>query len=174
MAILDARLVPLIETLTATGADWLAFEIIDGLRLGRVKEETLDTLQNTRETLRAAKRQKRHSEQRAILPPPAMPILGDEQIEWAAEYVTNRMVDVTIMLQAALDQLEAVLAGAHIADGEPPAHGRKAEITLVLHGREGEISVRRSEVAKAIALVPRLEESLRSWAATARRGGTVE
>src|ERR1700688_4088418 len=120
MAILDARLVPLIETLTATGADWLAFEIIDGLRLGRVKEETLDTLQNTRETLRAAKRQKRHLEQRAILPPPAMPILGDEQIEWAAEYVTNRMVDVTIMLQAALDQLEAVLAGAHIADGEPP------------------------------------------------------
>ena len=39
MAILDPRLLPLLETLAASGADWLAFEIVDGVRRGREPEE---------------------------------------------------------------------------------------------------------------------------------------
>ena len=42
MAILEARLLPLIETLAEAGADWLAFEVVDGIRAGRVAEEHLE------------------------------------------------------------------------------------------------------------------------------------
>jgi hypothetical protein len=70
----------------------------------------LQALRITRETVRSAERPKRLLGQGTILPPAVVPILGDDQIEWAAEYVAKRMADVTVMLQATLEQLDAILA----------------------------------------------------------------
>jgi hypothetical protein len=39
MARLDARLLPLLETLSASGADWLAIELVEGIGFGRIAEE---------------------------------------------------------------------------------------------------------------------------------------
>ena len=42
MAVIDRRLLTLIETLMAVGADWLAFEIFEGVQADGVSEETDD------------------------------------------------------------------------------------------------------------------------------------
>ena len=54
MATIDPRLLPLIETLVAVDADWLALEILDGLRLGIVAEEIPEHLLATQLAVREA------------------------------------------------------------------------------------------------------------------------
>lgn len=76
MATIDPRLLPLIETLVAVDADWLALEILDGLRLGIVAEEIPEHLLATQLAVREARRQERLSEERAVPPPVAKPIVG--------------------------------------------------------------------------------------------------
>lgn len=56
MAVLDPRLMPLIEMLTTVAADWLAFELIDGNRRGREVEETANAL-----TIARASAPRRHN-----------------------------------------------------------------------------------------------------------------
>jgi hypothetical protein len=53
MAILDRRLIPFIEMLADLGLDWLAFELIDGIRRGREPEESAKALMVARERVRA-------------------------------------------------------------------------------------------------------------------------
>jgi hypothetical protein len=174
MATLDTRLLPLIETLAVADADWLAFEILDGLALGKVAEETRDDLQNTRSAVRSAKRQTRRSEERASPPPAAVPIVGDEQINWAADYVDKRLSDAVLMLQATLDQLEGIISGAPTLDGSPSGSAAREGVTLVLQTHDEGLSVRRREAADARATLPKLREALLAWVASTRNGGLRE
>lgn len=80
MAVLDPRLIPLIETLAAADLDRLAFEIIEGLRRGVESEEPAETL----EMARADAREKR--------PPPERVAARDpHHVTWAVDdrYVTE-------------------------------------------------------------------------------------
>jgi hypothetical protein len=179
MAILDARLLPLIEALTTANADWLAFEIVDELRLGQVPEETREDLQRTRNAVRSVKRSTRRSEERAWLPLPELPsapvpILGDEQIDWAANYVAKRMSDAVLMLETTLDQLEQVVSGTPTVDRDPSGTAAKPEITLVLQTHDQGLSVSRDDAAHAAAALPKLHEALLAWVASTRRGGVSE
>lgn len=49
MVTLDRRLIPFLEMLTEEGLDWLAFELIDGVRRGREPEEAPEALADARE-----------------------------------------------------------------------------------------------------------------------------
>lgn len=171
MAIIDTRLLPLIETLVVADADWLAFEILDGLRQGRVAEETREDLQSTRLAVRSAKRQTRRSEERASPPPTAKPIVGDEQIDWAATYVVDRLSDAVSMLQATLDQLDRIVSAASALDGTPFTSISRKEIGVVLQAEDEGPSVRGTEVADATAAIPKLREALSTWVASTRNGG---
>jgi hypothetical protein len=138
MAMIDPRLLPLIETLIAVDADWLAFEILDGIQLGRVVEETREDLQSTRLAVRTAKHQKRRSEERAEPPPAATPLVGDEQIDWAANYVAARLSDAVSMLGATLDQLNQIVSSAEESPAATSDQTSKREVDLVLREeREG-------------------------------------
>jgi hypothetical protein len=53
MAKIDPRLLPLIEALSASGADWLAFEILDGIRTGRRAEDSEEELRDARRAVSA-------------------------------------------------------------------------------------------------------------------------
>jgi hypothetical protein len=83
MATIDGRLLPLIEALGAVDADWLAFEILEGLQRGRVAEETHDDLLLTQQKVREASRTKSTERQRPhrASPATAQPIIGDDQID---------------------------------------------------------------------------------------------
>ena len=52
MAILDPRLIPFIEMLADLGLDWLAFELIEGVRRGEEPVETEDALALVRQRIR--------------------------------------------------------------------------------------------------------------------------
>jgi hypothetical protein len=169
MAILDSRLIPLTETLAAADADWLAFELLDGLRQGRVLEETHDELRKTQIAVRSARRPTRSSEEPSSPPPAAEPIVGDDQIEWAAAYVSSRLSDAVSMLQTTLDQLDEIVSGAPTLDQPFEAAPSQEGVTLVLQVGDEVPRVRRVDAADARAALPKLQEALRAWVASTRK-----
>ena len=54
MAILDPRLLPFIEVLAELGMDWLAFELVDGVRRGKEPVEDEAALRRARDRTRRA------------------------------------------------------------------------------------------------------------------------
>lgn len=170
MATIDRRLTPLLDALTDADADWLAFEIIDGLRHGKVAQETQEDLLNAR-TLARRERPTRHSEERTSPAPAPVPISGDEQIDWATTYVATRISDVLSTLRAGLDQLDAILYPDMSVEDRPSAlkHG---ETTLVLKGdHEEQTVIRRGDAAEANIAVYDLEGALLAWAESTRTTG---
>jgi hypothetical protein len=103
MAIIEPRLLPLIETLAQAGADWLAFEVLDGIRTSGMPEEHLETLAMIHGAVRSAKLENFRGEKRGTTVPGSVPqagtIVGNDQIRWAAEYVHKRLEDALLMLQ---------------------------------------------------------------------------
>jgi hypothetical protein len=171
MATIDPRLLPLIETLIATDADWLAFEILDGIRLGRVPEETREDLESTRITVRTTKHQARRSEERAVPTPVGMTIAGDEQIDWAATYVVDRLSDAVSMLRATFDQLNQIVTLAAHPDAivSDRISARKVDLSLQVEA-EGP-SLRSSQVDDARTAIPKLREAISAWVDSTRSGG---
>jgi hypothetical protein len=175
MAILEPKLLPLIETLAEVGADWLAFEVIDGIRAGKLAEEHLENLAAIQDAVRSAKLENfRGGEKRvnAVPPsvPPQVPIIGDEQIRWAAEYIHKRLSDALSMLQSSLDQLQRIVSTPEPRDGVSPDIVAGNEITLILQGDEQKFSVRKAEITNAIAALENLRKALSSWEASTREG----
>lgn len=170
MATIDKRLLPLIEALTATEADWIAFEMLEELRAGRVPEETSEDLHNVQLLVRSRKSEKRWSEEPASPPPPPEPRTGVEQIDWATDYVSKWVSDVLVMLDATLNQLDTILfAGLPNETRERmlalPANG----ITLVLQAdQEEHSSVHRENAATARSILPNLRGTLAAWADSVR------
>jgi hypothetical protein len=170
MAILEPRVLPLIETLAEVGADWLAFEVVDGIRAGKVAEEHLENLAAIQDAVRPAKLENFRTEKRvSAVPPsvsPAVPIIGDDQIRWAAEYVHKRLSDALSMLQASLDQLQSIVSTPAPGDRVSPDIVASNEITLIVLGDEEKFSVRKAETADAIASLEKLRKALSSWEAS--------
>ncbi len=171
MATIDRRLLPLIESLATVDADWLAFEILEGLRNGRVAQETREELQTTQHLVRSARRASRRSEQPSSPPPSAEPIIGDEQITWAASYVSERMSDLLSMLEATIAQLDAILFTPSLPEGRGEAT-LGDEVVLVLQtGQNEQLGIHRNDSARAKALFPKLQQALREWVDSTRTQG---
>lgn len=166
MATIDHRLLPLIDVLAATEADWIAFEMIEELRVGRVPEETAEDLQNVQLLVRSRRSEKRWSEEPATPSPGAEPITGVEQIHWAANYVTKRVSDVVAMLDATFKQLDTILFADVLLEprdriSAPLTNG----ITLVVQAdHEEQASVDRENAAIAQTMLPTLRGALVNWA----------
>ena len=171
MATIDPRLLPLIETLIAVDTDWLALEILDGLRLGIVAEEIREHLVSTQLAVREAKRQERQSEGRAVPPPVAKPILGDEQIDWAAKYVVDRLSDAVSMLRASLNQLNQIARSTGERHAPPSDLVLEKGFDLALQTEDRGPILTSSGVGDALSAIPMLREALLSWANSMKDGG---
>lgn len=176
MPIIDERLLPLIETLAATDADWIALEMIEQLRVGRVAEETEEDLRTVQGLVRSKGHAERRLEQATSPPAPAEPITGIEQIDWAVGYIDKRVSDVLEMLDATFNQLDKILFTS------APAEARKQmpdlqtnAITLVLQDdRERHANVHRDQVAIGKTMLPELRDALLKWADSVRTLGDAE
>lgn len=105
MSVLDPRLLPLLGTLADTGMDWLAFEIVEMVRRGHEPLEAEGILKAAREKARSQV----DSELATLdIPVVAEPILGDEQIDWAADYVAARLDGVLADLDEGYASLNAI------------------------------------------------------------------
>jgi hypothetical protein len=109
MSVLDPRLLPLLGTLANTGMDWLAFEIVEMVRRGHEPLEAEGILKAAREKARS------HVDSELVtldIPVVAEPILGDEQIDWAADYVAARLDGALADLDEGYAFLNAIAEGS--------------------------------------------------------------
>ena len=159
MAILDPRLLSLIDVLAQVGLDWLAFELVEGVQRGEEPVEDRSALRRARDR---AKRTSDASEQTERFASPsavATPLLGDDQLLWAARYVEQRLLAALDQMAQSLDALDEIVSGVDT----PPAVARTATTRLVLRGADRVDTVGRLEVDSARTQLPALREALDSW-----------
>lgn len=163
MAVLDPRLLPLLETLADAGADWLAFEIMDGVSRGREPLESEERLREAREKVRAQQLSDRLSADISALPEP---ILGDDQIVWAVTYVTVRLDGALADLNEGCAMIEAIAEnlGDTFENDDPPfstvSPGEPAKVVLI--GQEGH-PVDRGSIVVAREGLAFLRDALSRW-----------
>ena len=156
MARLDTRLLPLLEALAASGADWLAFELVGGIQMGVVREESSDALNRARAITRGLIPQIPAPGGSAETPP--VDLVGDEQIDWAIAYVNTRLDDVLVMLQASLEGLDEILQRGR--RGQP---GLRTDVALVMQDDEALLEVDRPRIPEALQDMGVLRSTLRNW-----------
>ncbi|MER9606466.1 hypothetical protein [Mesorhizobium sp. M0243] len=177
MAILDPRLLELIETLVAARLDWLAFELMEGVQVGRPPEESEEALAAVRESIRGNAQPKARGEPQAIAVE-TKPIPPEDQVEWAAAYVEERLGDALEQLQASIDTLDFVVketterrdkAGA-VAQ---PTDASEPRAVAVLLDLDGERKSGRDDVVVASESFPTLRTALAEWTAKSRGQATT-
>jgi hypothetical protein len=160
MALLDPRILPLIETFAASGMDWLAFELVESIRFGRQQEETEEALAQAREQA-SNPRQIDSSARDYSGEAEAKAILGNDQLIWAAEYVERRFIDVIGALDAAFEHLDTIAqVGADASGGQSAG-----SIHLVLSQDEQSFEVAKSDTAVAWEGLQALRIALKEWLA---------
>lgn len=164
---LEPRLYPLLETLTRAELDWLAQEVIAGALAGDVPEETPETLQAARSIVsRRTQDSGAHTPARAP-PEPPRAFSGEQQIEWAARHVSQRLEQVLMMFQHSIDRLDRLVDTDRASRSlEQPRSGA----TLVLADRETLDKTDRKQLEGATEGLGLLRDALATWAAEARRG----
>ncbi|RWJ39745.1 MAG: hypothetical protein EOR36_25120 [Mesorhizobium sp.] len=177
MAILDPRVLELIETLVAARLDWLAFELIEGIRVGRLPDEPEQALAAARQSVRSNAQPKARGEPHILLEEPK-PIPADEQVEWAAAYVEERLDAALEQLQASLETLDFIV-DATIERQDPQDVSAQAsgktdqDVTLVLLDLEGDRKSNRDDVSGARDDFPTLRAALAEWTTRARGQATT-
>ena len=160
MAILNQRLVPLIEILTELGVDWLAFELIDGIRRGEEPEEDERALALTRERTKTG-----HPVEMQQYPPAddgPKPYADDGQLEWAVRYICERLGATLTEMTDSIDVLDEIVDDG---DAKRLRHSG-ASAVLVLDGAEH--AVGRAQVKAAQARLPELRKALDDWVNSTR------
>lgn len=165
MANLDPRLFQLFETLVQSKADWLVFELIEGIEAGIVVEEAANDLASARIQARQA-RQERPRERIAVSPE-SRPIEGANQVVWAAHYVANRLKDVLATMDVAAERLNMLVD----PNADIGIKARQTSVTLGLRVDDGLISVGpEARVAARLAVI-NLVVALESWVHEVTDGG---
>ena len=159
MAILDPRLLSLIEVLAELGMDWLAFELIDGVQRGKEPVEDDAAPRRARDRVQWASDAEEVTERFGSSDGAAIPILGDDQLEWAARYVDERLRAAFDQIAYSFDALDEIVGGV---DTRPPG-APLATTRLVLRGEDSENVVDRAEVDGAEARLDALRGALDAW-----------
>ena len=161
MAVLDRRLIPFIEMLVELGMDWLAFELMEGIRLGREPVASEDELALVRQWAghRKAVTVEGDPEDDTL----AEPLLGDAQLEWAARYVDERLEAALEEMSASIGALDEIAASGR----DRPAKPAEASTMLVLLDSEEDRPVGVTEIKEAQAHLAQLRQSLEDWLANA-------
>jgi hypothetical protein len=163
MAILDPRLFDLFETLRALQLDWLIFELMEGIQAGIRPTESSDDLAQARRDVRSDRSYE------FSYPPvsEAAPISGDVQIEWAVQYVADRLDATLAELTRSANNLDAILSG----DGAKSANIVKrgpGEVFVELSDSDGGRKLGRDDILAASAGLPSLRKELEAWSAQVR------
>lgn len=164
---LEPRLYPLLETLTRAGLDWLAQEIVSGALAGRVKEEAPETLHAARRIVFRRSQESASLVQVKSFEERAEAFSGEEQIDWAAQHVAQRLEQVLEMFRHSIDRLDELTQRQR--PGERLQH-RGVKTVLVLNDGEAVETIDRAQVTAAIEGLGELRDALGAWAAEARRG----
>lgn len=165
MATIDPRIIPLIETLVNSGVDWLAFEILDGIRLGRPQLSTDEEVQAARNAVWSFR--KGHAPPNLETIEAAVPTLsGDDQIRFAEEYTIERISQSIAMANASLLQLNRIAGQTSDTLG---ASNTRANGEIVLRWIDGEESLTRVQAEETLHKLPALRVALAEWSKSVRQ-----
>ena len=166
MAILDRRLIPLIDALPEAGADWLVFELIEGIRRGFEETEGEDALAQVRANVRTGVSPKKGEEPR-IDASVSVPISGDDEIEWAVKHVSARIETTLAEMTASLISLDAIVNGYDVESARGVKTGFKAAIVLLDDDNIFEANF--ANVVEGRDAAAKLSIALANWADLARK-----
>jgi hypothetical protein len=169
MAEIDSRIIELVETLAAAGADWLAFEIIDGIRFGRPLEGPEHRQRNMPRDVDAWEGESLSAREREFRETAMEPIRGDEQIKFAAAYVVERLNEVIEMTRLSLDNLDKLSAEPLVDLIETQQQPR---VPLTLGIEDSDFHLTQVQAKRMLLLMPSLHTSLSDWATDALRRGS--
>lgn len=157
MAVLDPRLLPFIEMLAELGMDWLVFELVDGIRRGDepAEDEHALALARQQSEQRPAGDRKRHASADSV----PTSILGDRQLQWAAEYVFERLHATLAEMSQSLHALDEISDDLEVRQTVPSA----VEPLLVLLDNGEERVVGQAQIKAAQAWLPELRKALDVW-----------
>ena len=158
VAILDPRLLPLIEVLAETGLDWLAFELVEGAGRGEEPIEDGFALRRARARARRTSDAGEYTEPLAPSGGAATPLLGLDQLEWAARFVDERLTAALDQMARSLDALDDIVAGV-----EDRSSDSAVATKLVLRDDDRVEIIGRADVEGALARLSALREALESW-----------
>ena len=173
MAVLDPRLLPFIGMLAELGMDWLAFELVDGIRRGDEPVEDQHALARARQQTeqppgddleRHARSWPANTDESAESVP--TPILGDRQLQWAADYVLERLHATLAEMSQSLHALDEIVEEPEVTRPEASA----AEPLLVVIDDGEERVVRRAQIEAAQERLPGLRKALKAWLRSASPG----
>jgi len=173
MATIDPRLLPLIETLMVSGADWLAFEILDGIRSGRPAEDSEEEAKKARLAVRSFRQRKAPPLESKVRETFVEPLVGDAQIEFAAAYVIDRTSQAIEMARLALQQLDQIALRSHGRSGPLGGdfeHGGHIQIRL----EDNNLVLSQSQAEEAQGRLPELRRALSAWSHSVRQGEREE
>ena len=166
---IDLRLLPLIETLVGSGADWLAFEILDGVRSGRPAEHSEEEVREAYEAVRSFRRNETPPPELKIRETAEEPLAGDEQIDFAARYVIDRISEAIAMENASLQQLNRIAIASQLnanSEAEEASPERSTSINTRLEGTD--IFWNQYQAEEAISRLPELKKVLLEWGQSIR------
>ena len=169
MATIDPRLLPLIETLIASGADWLAFEILDGIRSGRAAEDSEEEVREARGAVRSFRRNKTSPPEISVRETVVEALAGDEQINFAATYLIDRISQAIEMTRASLQQLNQI-ASRSAAESELADPGAEHATSIHIRLEGSDIVSSQSQSDEALNRLPELRKALLEWSQSVRQG----
>jgi hypothetical protein len=108
--LIDPRLFPLLETLSASNLDWLVVDVLGAVTAGDVALEPEDALVRVRDVIRLG-RERRAEEVSQLRTSAGREWSGDEQIKIAAEIVLRRIEEVLVMSESSLALIDALIGG---------------------------------------------------------------
>lgn len=158
MANLDPRLLPLFETLVAADADWLVFELVEGIGAGVVVEESSEALATARLLVRWDRVPQR-TRGRTPISTQSQPLSGDEQIFWTAQYVGTRLKNALDMMETSIDRLDRLVNDPWKEGGV----GARSGVTISLQDSEGTESIAIKNRSAAQLAIQDLLAGLQRW-----------
>jgi hypothetical protein len=159
---IDPRLLALIETLSASGADWLAFEILESIRAGRPAEDSEEEIQRARSAVRSFRRREASPLAREVSETWFKPIAGDEQLEFAATYVIDRVSEAVAMARASFDNLDKLAAHAQKTSESAGSYDRLAP-NINLRFEDTDLVSDRTQADEASARLAELRTVVLEW-----------
>ena len=141
------------------GMDWLAFELVEGVRRGDEPPEDGFTLRGIRERANGPSDVLENTERFPSPVGPATPFLGDDRLEWAVRYVGERPRAALDEMACSLDTLDEIVSGVDARPSVAPIPTTR----LILRSDDRVDSVDRAKVEGTRGRLSTLQGALDSW-----------
>lgn len=166
---IDQRIYPLLQTLSAADLDWLAREIVDGLTAGHVATADPDRMNSARELARRQFQYVGSIETGQSVEAADKPFTPDEQLDYAATYTVVRLTDVIATMEASVVSLGRLLE----ANAPPPAGTAPGPIMLALGDLDICVTADMQDLRLAQAGLKELQVAITAWRSGSQIDGGV-